>query len=140
MSSAPLGRFRSPADDVLRLLAEAFPEQARNSQVDNRPLPTQPPYTAFIGNIWGDDVTEHGLAAIFSSLKVKSVKVIRDKDGKSRGFGFVEFEDRASLKAALRQTWQYSLCGRLIRVRIADPPKERPGFRFNEAMHLDTFQ
>ncbi|KAI6116612.1 hypothetical protein EDD16DRAFT_1591935 [Pisolithus croceorrhizus] len=126
MSSALLGRIGSHADDVLRLLNEAF---------DNRPLPTQPPYTAFIGNIWGDDVNESGLAAIFSSLKVKSVKVIRDRDGKSRGFGFVEFEDKASLKAALRQTWQYSLCGRLIRVRIADPRK-----CFNEEMHLDTFQ
>lgn len=127
MSSAQLRTTAFGGNDILHLLNLCFPEQARNSRVDDRPLPTQPPYTAFIGNIWGDDVNESGLAAIFDSLKVKSVKVIRDKDGKSRGFGFVEFEDKESLKAALQRTWQYSLCGRLIRVRIADPPKERPG-------------
>ncbi|KAI5985121.1 eukaryotic translation initiation factor 4H [Pisolithus orientalis] len=113
-------------DKLLRDLAELCPRAAKNGEVDNRPLPTQPPYTAFCGNIWGDDINESGLAAIFSDLKVKSVKVMRDKDHKSRGFGFVEFEDRVSLKAALQRTWQHSLGGRLVRVKIADPPKERP--------------
>ncbi|KAI6027042.1 hypothetical protein EDC04DRAFT_175405 [Pisolithus marmoratus] len=125
--------YNPAAERLFPLLRAAFPEWAKNSEVDNRPLPTQPPYTAFIGNIWGDDVTESGLAAIFSSLKVKSVKIIRDKDGKSRGFGFIEFEDKESLRAALRLTWRETLCGRPIRVRIADPPKEsqaqRPGVR-----------
>ncbi|KAI6122861.1 hypothetical protein EDD16DRAFT_1569018 [Pisolithus croceorrhizus] len=126
MPSARPRKSKSDSDDLLRMIHEAFPELARNRQVDNRPLPTQPPYTAFIGNIWGDDVNESGLAAIFSPLKVKSAKVMRDNDGRSRGFGFVEFEDKKSLKAALQKTWQYSLCGRLVRVRIADPPKEGP--------------
>ena len=48
----------------------------------------------FVGNL-GTVITEDHLREFFSQFSpVKSVKVIKEKGGeKSRGFGFVEFED-----------------------------------------------
>ncbi|EEB94179.1 hypothetical protein MPER_07050 [Moniliophthora perniciosa FA553] len=42
-------------------------------------LPTQPPYTAFVGNL-AFDLTEAELEDFFASAKPESVKDIRDRD------------------------------------------------------------
>jgi len=60
-------------------------------------------------------------------LKTKSVKVIKDRDGRPKGFGYVEFEELEDLKGALTKTGS-SLAGRTVRVSVAEPPKERAGF------------
>ncbi|KAF5345668.1 hypothetical protein D9756_011574 [Leucocoprinus leucothites] len=85
------------------------------------PLPTQPPYTAFVGNL-AFDLVESDLENFFQS--VKSVKIIKDREDKPKGFGYVEFDDLDGLKAALTNSGQV-LAGRTIRVSVAEPPKER---------------
>ncbi|XP_006459198.1 hypothetical protein AGABI2DRAFT_65545, partial [Agaricus bisporus var. bisporus H97] len=97
---------------------------------DEIPLPTQPPYTAFIGNL-AFDLTEGDLENFFQNIKrnlraylYQSVKIIRDRDEKPKGFGYVEFEDLEGLKTALTNSGQV-LSGRTIRVSVAEPPKER---------------
>jgi translation initiation factor 4B len=90
------------------------------------PLPTQPPYTAFVGNL-AFDLTEHDLETFFDGLKTKSVKVIKDRDERPKGFGYVEFEELEDLKGALTKTGS-TLAGRTVRVSVAEPPKERAGF------------
>lgn len=113
---------RRGRDDFLfnRSDRQAFPPR------EDLPLPTQPPYTAFVGNL-AFDLAEHDLETFFDGLKTKSVKVIRDRDERPKGFGYVEFEELEDLKSALAKTGS-SLAGRTVRVSVAEPPKERAGF------------
>ncbi|KAJ3502005.1 hypothetical protein NMY22_g18732 [Coprinellus aureogranulatus] len=83
------------------------------------PLPTQPPYTAFIGNL-AFDLTEDDIAAHFSEFKINSIKIIKDRDDRPKGFGYVEFESLDGLKDALSKTGT-SIAGRTIRVSVAEP-------------------
>ncbi|KAF7375084.1 Translation initiation factor 4B [Mycena sanguinolenta] len=93
---------------------------------EDLPLPTQPPYTAFIGNL-AFDLTEQELEDFFGSSKTKSVKIIKDREEKPKGFGYIEFEDLDGLKGALAKSGS-NFSGRTIRVSVAEPPKERPAF------------
>ncbi|KAH8981581.1 hypothetical protein EDB86DRAFT_2858288 [Lactarius hatsudake] len=115
------GDRRGGRDDYLssRQDRQAFPPR------EDLPLPTQPPYTAFVGNL-AFDLTENDLETFFDGLKTKSVKVIKDRDERPKGFGYVEFEDLDDLKAALTKTGS-TLAGRTVRVSVAEPPKERSG-------------
>ncbi|KAJ7116301.1 hypothetical protein C8R44DRAFT_792117 [Mycena epipterygia] len=93
---------------------------------EDLPLPTQAPYTAFIGNL-AFDLTEQELEEFFGSSKTKSIKIIKDREEKPKGFGYIEFADLDSLKDALAKSGS-NFSGRTIRVSVAEPPKERPGF------------
>ncbi|CAO3623513.1 unnamed protein product [Cunninghamella blakesleeana] len=86
-------------------------------------LPTEPPFTAHVANL-SFEIQDDELADFFRDLKIASIRIFRDRDGRSKGFGYVEFEDLDSLKAALELTGE-SLHSRAVRVNIADPPKER---------------
>ncbi|KAI0049004.1 RNA-binding domain-containing protein [Auriscalpium vulgare] len=113
---------RRGRDDFLssRQDRQAYPPR------EDLPLPTQAPYTAFVGNL-AFDLTEADLESFFAGSKVKSVKVIKDRDERPKGFGYVEFEDLDDLKGALAMSGS-SLSGRTVRVSVAEPPKERGGF------------
>ncbi|KAF3483281.1 translation initiation factor 4B [Arthroderma uncinatum] len=88
------------------------------------PMPTQPPYTAHIGNL-SFEATQADIQELFAECEVTSVRVVEDKlTGAPKGFGYVEFASVDGLKKAL--TFQgTSLQGRNIRVSIAEPPKDR---------------
>ncbi|KAI8093041.1 uncharacterized protein BX664DRAFT_384525 [Halteromyces radiatus] len=88
-------------------------------------LPTDPPFTAHIANL-SFDVTEDDLADFFSNMKIVHLRILRDRESdRSKGYGYIEFEDLDSLKAALELSGE-SLQNRAVRVNVADPPKERP--------------
>ncbi|KZV97418.1 hypothetical protein EXIGLDRAFT_764374 [Exidia glandulosa HHB12029] len=89
------------------------------------PLPTRPPFTAFIGNL-SFDLTEREFEDFFAGHKTVSVKIIKDREDKPKGFGYVEFADVEGLKAALAMNGT-SMGNRTIRVNVAEPPKEREG-------------
>ncbi|KAI0774981.1 hypothetical protein BD413DRAFT_290605 [Trametes elegans] len=101
---------------------------------EDLPLPTEPPFTAFVGNLTFD-ITEGELEEFFGG-KTKSVKIIKDRDDKPKGFGYVEFADLDGLKDALAKT-NSSLAGRSVRVSVAEPPKERSGFGGSGAFEDD---
>ncbi|EEQ31017.1 translation initiation factor 4B [Microsporum canis CBS 113480] len=88
------------------------------------PMPTQPPYTAHIGNL-SFEATQADIQELFAECEVTSVRIVEDKlTGSPKGFGYVEFASVDGLKKAL--TFQgTSLQGRNIRVSIAEPPKDR---------------
>ncbi|KAG6853963.1 hypothetical protein C0991_012109 [Blastosporella zonata] len=67
------------------------------------PLPTRPPYTAFIGNL-AFDLKESELEEFFAPTKTKSVKIIKDREEKPKGFGYIEFEELDGLKDALQKS------------------------------------
>ena len=98
------------------------------STFEQLPLPDRPPYTAHIGNL-SFDANEGDINEFFqqANANVKSVRLVRDRElDRPRGFGYVEFEDLDSLKAALDLSGQ-PLVDRPVRVTVADAPKSGGG-------------
>jgi RNA recognition motif-containing protein len=71
--------------------------------------------------------TEPELQDLFSKAgKIVSVKIITDKyTGRSKGFGFVEFETEEEAAKAIEMFNQSDLGGRKIAVNEARPMEER---------------
>ncbi|GMK58064.1 hypothetical protein CspeluHIS016_0500960 [Cutaneotrichosporon spelunceum] len=97
-------------------------------QREELPLPTVPPFTAFIGNLTFETEDEQ-LRDFFADIAPTSVRLVKDPTGKSKGFGYVEFASQADLRTALDRSGA-NLAGRSIRVNVADAPASRPGRDF----------
>ncbi|KAF9243569.1 hypothetical protein BU15DRAFT_86502 [Melanogaster broomeanus] len=121
-------RLARPGDRFSRRddFASSRPDRSFAPPREDLPLPTQPPFTAFVGNL-AFDITESELESFFSPHKTKSIKIIKDRDDKPKGFGYIEFSELDALKDALSRTGS-GLSGRTIRVSVAEPPREKPGF------------
>lgn len=72
--------------------------------------------------------TDDSLREFFEQIgPVASAKVITDREsGRSKGFGFVEFEDEANNQKAIDELNGKELDGRTITVNEARPREERP--------------
>jgi len=81
----------------------------------------------FIGSL-AYATTDDTLKAHFEQIgPVSSARVITDRDsGRSKGFGFVEFEDEANNQKAVDQLDGKDLDGRAINVSLAKPKEDRP--------------
>ena len=81
--------------------------------------------TVYVGNISFKTMEEH-LEALFSQCGVvQEVAIIKDgRTGRSKGYGFVSFSDKTAVEAALAQNGQI-LEGRMLKVNLANPPKQR---------------
>lgn len=86
----------------------------------------------FIGSL-AYATNDDALKAFFETVgAVSSARVITDRDsGRSKGFGFVEFEDEANNQKAVDQLNGKELDGRAITVSIARPKEDRPRRDFN---------
>jgi len=87
----------------------------------------------FIGSL-AYATTDDSLKAHFEQIgAVKSAKVITDREtNRSKGFGFVEFEDEANNQKAVDELNGKELDGRAINVSLARPREDKPrdgGFR-----------
>ncbi len=81
----------------------------------------------FVGSLaWA--TTDDSLNAHFAQCgTVASAKVVTDRDsGRSRGFGFVEFENDAEADAAVEKLNNSELDGRQITVNEARPREDKP--------------
>jgi cold-inducible RNA-binding protein len=81
----------------------------------------------FVGSL-PYSVTDDDLADLFKDFgTVASAKVIFDREtNRSKGFGFVEFEDDAAAKAAIDALNNKEIQGRTIVVNEARPQEARP--------------
>jgi RNA recognition motif-containing protein len=84
-------------------------------------------YKVFVGGLPFSS-TDDELREIFAAHgKVASANVVRDREtGRSKGFGFVEFEDTEEGKAAEKALNGSELGGRTISVAEARPKEDRP--------------
>jgi cold-inducible RNA-binding protein len=84
-------------------------------------------YKLFVGGL-PFSMTDDDLADAFGAHgTVASAKVITDRDtGRSKGFGFVEFENEEEGKAAEKAMNGSDLGGRSITVNEARPMEKRP--------------
>ncbi|CUS07326.1 unnamed protein product [Tuber aestivum] len=81
------------------------------------PPPDKPPFTAHVGNL-PFEVTETQMSEFFSSCQVENVRLVRDRiDNRPKGFGYVEFETKEGLIAAVDMSGQL-FCGRNVKRRI----------------------
>jgi hypothetical protein len=84
-----------------------------------------------VGNL-SYTTTEQALGDFFvdGGCKVKNVQIPHDPEGKSRGFGFIEFEDRESAELALKANNE-ELNGRHLKVepKFSRPSDHRGGGR-----------
>ncbi|MBM3209810.1 RNA-binding protein [Candidatus Saccharibacteria bacterium] len=81
----------------------------------------------FIGSL-AYATTDDTLNAHFAQIgPVASARVITDREsGRSKGFGFVEFENEADNQKAIDQLDGKELDGRTINVGLARPKEDRP--------------
>ena len=81
----------------------------------------------FIGSL-AYATTDDSLRALFEQIgPVASARVITDRDsGRSKGFGFVEFENEDDNQKAVDQLDGKELDGRTISVGMARPKEDRP--------------
>lgn len=81
----------------------------------------------FIGSL-AYATTDDSLKAHFAQIgPVASARVITDRDsGKSKGFGFVEFENDDDNQKAIDELNGKELDGRSINVSLARPKEDRP--------------
>lgn len=83
----------------------------------------------YVGNLqWG--ATDQDLIDLFSGIgPVDNVRVLREPDtGRSRGFGFVSFADRAHGEQAIKDFDNFEFRGRPLRVSEARERPARPRF------------
>ena len=83
----------------------------------------------YVGNL-PYTVNQSKLEEMFSPFgKVTTATVISDKfSGRSKGFGFIEFEDDNSAREAIAKLNGTEMEGRALVVNEARPREERPSF------------
>ncbi len=82
----------------------------------------------FVGGLsW--DTTDQGLRDAFSRFgEISEAKVINDRDtGRSRGFGFVTFEESSAGESAIAEMDGKELDGKTIKVNEAQDRNDRGG-------------
>ena len=93
----------------------------------------------FVGSL-AYATTDDGLKAHFEQVgPVASAKVITDREsGRSKGFGFVEFQNEDDNQKAIDELNGKELDGRAITVNLARPKEDKP--RFNDGGNGGSFR
>lgn len=85
-----------------------------------KPLPTEPPYTAYIGNLPAG-VLQGDINLIFPNLSIRNIRLVMDKETDIfKGFGYVEFETLEDLEQALALNGVVEVEGNTIKIDVAE--------------------
>jgi len=85
-----------------------------------RPNPAATPSktTLFVANL-PFALEDQGLANLFKDLHITKAHVVKNRNGRSKGFGFVEFDNEENQKSALTAAENFESDGRKLIVKIA---------------------
>lgn len=79
-----------------------------------------------VGNL-AYNVTEDDLRSIFSTFgEIAEVKVIKERSGESKGFGFVEMPNNSEADKAIKGLNGTRLKDQAIKLGQAKPPSKKP--------------
>ncbi|XP_057319348.1 eukaryotic translation initiation factor 4H-like [Microplitis mediator] len=94
-----------------------------------KPLPTEPPYTAYVGNL-PDGIVQRDIDRIFEKQNVKNVRLVKDREtDRFKGFCYVEFEDIADLEEALQLNGRVKVETNIVKIDVAEGKRnDRGGF------------
>ncbi|KAK0176041.1 hypothetical protein PV328_000218 [Microctonus aethiopoides] len=96
-----------------------------------KPLPTEPPYTAYVGNL-PDGIVQRDIDKIFANLKVKNVRLVKDREtDRFKGFCYVEFESINDLESALQLNGNVIVEDNQIKIDVADGKRNDRGGGFD---------
>ncbi|XP_045539168.1 eukaryotic translation initiation factor 4H [Papilio machaon] len=96
-----------------------------------RPLPTEPPYKAYVGNL-PSGLIQGDINRIFPNLSIKNVRLVMDKEtDKFKGFCYVEFEDLDDLVKAIEMNGVLIVDGNLVKIDVAEEKRNDRGGGFD---------
>lgn len=94
-------------------------------------MPTEPPYTAFVGNL-PNGIVQGDVDKIFKKLNVKGIRLVKDKEtDRFKGFCYVEFEELADLQAALEMDGAVEVDNSVIKIDVAEGKRNDRGGGFD---------
>src|SRR5260370_31102936 len=95
----------------------------------------------FVGN-FSFSTTEADLQSLFAPYgNIESVTVVTDRQtGRSRGFGFVEMNDRGEAEKAIEALNGKDMGGRALNVNEARPKADSGGFRGGPGRSRDDYR
>lgn len=83
------------------------PRASRDPDYDDKSIPEEGPYTAYISNL-PYDIEEADIILFFEEMNIANIRLPKEAN-KQKGYGYVEFKDRQSLKAAMGKVDRVSL-------------------------------
>nr|CAD7397370.1 unnamed protein product [Timema cristinae] len=97
----------------------------------SKPMPTQPPYTAYIGNL-PQGLVQGDVDKIFDNMdpkvRTKNVRLMKDREtDRFRGYCYVEFDELSELERVLDLNGVLEVEGHIIKIDIAEGKKDRGG-------------
>ncbi|XP_012288308.1 eukaryotic translation initiation factor 4H [Orussus abietinus] len=100
-------------------------------RMGKKPLPTSPPYIAYVGNL-PNGIVQGDVDNIFSKQHVKGIRLVKDRDtDRFKGFCYVEFEDLSDLEAALEMDGVVVVENNYIKIDVADSKRNDRGGGFD---------
>ncbi|XP_069356893.1 eukaryotic translation initiation factor 4H isoform X3 [Maniola hyperantus] len=92
-----------------------------------RPLPTEPPYKAYVGNL-PSGIIQGDINRIFPDLSIKNVRLVMDREtDKFKGFCYVEFEYLEDLIKAIELNGALNVDGNFIKIDVAEEKRSGGG-------------
>ncbi|XP_063930187.1 uncharacterized protein Eif4h1 isoform X2 [Zophobas morio] len=102
-----------------------------NQRASKKPFPTEPPFTAYIGNLpYG--IVQGDVNRIFENLNVKNVRLVMDKEtDRFKGFCYVEFCSLQDLEEAIAMNGLVEVEGHNIKIDVAEGKRSERGGGFD---------
>ncbi|KAI3552693.1 CC1-like family splicing factor [Colletotrichum filicis] len=105
---------------IVQLTEAEKNRQVRNSETTNAHPNSIPFHRLYVGNIHFN-VTEQDLQAVFEPFgELEFVQLQKDDNGRSRGYGFVQYREASQAREALEKMNGFDLAGRPIRVGLGN--------------------